>query len=148
MTLRLKTVSKIARIIDQQKEIIEFQVQEVRHRQTLLQKKLTLLEKELYQNIDRFEESLTDRMILTSEEVAYLFGMASTFFQRMERKKKEIDQIEKELESLWVLFLEAYKKNKAVEIVQNKIVVQERKAEAVLDQNNMDYLSLINRSRP
>ena len=147
MTPRLKMVSKIARIIDHQKEVIEFQVLEIANRQTLEKERLTILEKELDDNIDRFEERLNDRIILNSEEVAYLFGMASTIFHKQERKKGEIDQIEKELEALRVIFLESYKKKKAIEIVQNKIVAQERRAEAVLEQKNRDYLNLSSRSR-
>ena len=147
MTPRLKTISKIARIIDHQKEVLEFQVRDISHRQTLEQGRLTRMEKELHENIDRFEEGLQDQMILNREEVAYLFGMASTFFQRMERKKIEIEQIEKELEALRGLFWEAYQKKKAVEIVQNKIAGQEKRADAVLEQKDMDYLTTIGRYR-
>jgi hypothetical protein len=148
MTRRLKTVSKIARIIDHQKEVIEFQVMELTHRQTLEKERLTILEKDLYDNIDRFEESLNDRIILNSEEVAFLFAMASTLMHKIEREKKEIDQIEKELTALRAIFWEAYKKKKAIEIVQNKILVQERKKESVLEQKNIDYLNLSSRPRP
>ena len=148
MTPRLKTISKIARIIDHQKEVIEFQVLEITHRQTLEKERLTILEKDLYDNIDRFEVSLKDRIILNSEEVAFLFGMASTMMHKIERKKKEIDQIEKELTALRVIFWEAYKKKKAIEIVQNKILAQERKTESVLEQKNIDYLNLSSRPRP
>jgi hypothetical protein len=148
MIPRLKTVSKISRIIDHQKEVIEFQLREITHLQTLELERLTRLEKELHENIDRFEKSLHDRFILNSEEVAFLFSMASTFFQKMEWKKREIEKIEKDLEALRVLFLEAYRKKKAVEIVQNKIVGQERRAEAIGEQKNIDYLILSNRSRP
>jgi hypothetical protein len=148
MIQRLKTVSKISRIIDHQKEVIEFQLREITHRQTLELDRLSSMEKELHETIDRFEKSLHDRFILNSEEVAFLFGMASTFFQKMERKKREIEKIEKELEALKVIFLEAYRKKKAIEIVQNKIVGQERRAEAVVEQKNLDYLTLSSRSRP
>jgi hypothetical protein len=148
MTPRLKMVSKIARIIDHQKEVIEFQLREITRRQTLEQERLTLLEKALRDNIDRFEERLDDRIILKSEEVTFLFGMTSTIINKMERKKREIDKIEKELEAQRAIFLEAYKKKKAIEIVQNKIVVQERRADTVLEQKNMDYLNLSSRARP
>ncbi len=148
MDTRLTTVSKIARIIDHQKEVIEFQLQAVNHRQTLELERLTLMDKELRENIGRFEESLNDRCLLNSEEVAFLFGMASTFFQKMERKKREIEKIEKELEAVKVLFSEAYKKKKAVEIVQKKIMTATRKTEARLEQKNMDYLTISSRSRP
>jgi hypothetical protein len=147
MTPRLKTVSKIARIIDHQKEVIEFQVLEITHRQTLEKERLTLLEKDLYDNIDRFEVSLKNRFILNSEEVAFLFTMASTIRHKIERKKKEIVQIEKELTALQAIFWEAYKKKKAIEIVQNKILAQERKTESVLEQKNIDYLNLSSRPR-
>ena len=147
MNPHLKTVSKIARIIEHQKEVIEFQLREINQRQTLELERLTNLEKELQENIGRFEENLKDRFILNSEEVAFLFGMASTFFQKMERKKREIERIEKELEACQVLFLEAYKKKKAVEIVQNKIMAEERRAEARLEQKNMDYLTISSRTR-
>jgi flagellar export protein FliJ len=147
MIQRLKTVSKISRIIDHQKEVIEFQLGEITHRQTLELERLSSMENELHETIDRFEKSLQDRFILNSEEVAFLFGMASTFFQKMEQKKREIEKIEKELEALKVIFLEAYRKKKAVEIVQNKIVGQERRAEAVVEQKNIDYLTLSSRSR-
>jgi hypothetical protein len=147
MNPRLIKVSKIARIIDHQKEVIEFQLQAANHRQTLEMERLTLLEKELCENIDRFEESLNDRCILTREEVVFLFGMASTFFQKMKQKKIEIEKIKKELEAFQVLFLEAYKKKKAVGIVQDKIMVQERSMEARLEQKNMDYLTISSRSR-
>lgn len=147
MTPRLKTVSKIARIIDHQKEVIEFQVLEITHRQTLEKERLTILEKDLYDSIDRFELSLKDRIISNSEEVAFLFAMASTIMHKIERKKKEIDQIEKELTALRAIFWEAYKKKKAIEIVQNKILAQERKTESVLEQKNSDYLNLSSRPR-
>jgi hypothetical protein len=147
MIPRLKAVSKIARIIDHQKEVIELQLREFTHRQTLETERLKLLEKGLEENIDHFEKGLKDRFIFNSEEVAFLFGMASTFFKRMEQKKREIEKIEKELEPLRVLFLEALKKKKAVEIVQNKIKVQDRRAEAVLEQKNLDYLTISGRLR-
>jgi hypothetical protein len=145
MTSRLKTVSKIARIIDHQKEVLEFQVREISHRQDQEQARLIQMEKLLYESINRFEEGLNRRFVLDREEVAYLFGMASTFFKKMDRKKREIEQIEKELEAVKVLFWEAYQKKKAVEIVQNKIMDQERKTEAVRDQKNMDELTLTSR---
>lgn len=148
MTPRLKTVSKIARIIDHQKEVIEFQLRAVNHRQTLEREKLSLLDKEVRQNIGHFEESLNDRSILNAEEVSFLFNMASTFFQKMEQKKRDIEKIEKELEAFKVLFSEAYKKNKAVEIVKNKIMTQEIREEARQEQKNMDYLTISSRSRP
>jgi hypothetical protein len=148
MTPRLKAVTQIARIMDHQKEVLEFQVREITHRQTLEQERLTLMKNELHENIDRFEEELDRRMVLDREEVAYLFGMASTFFQKMERKKREIEMIEKDLETVRVLFQEAYQKKKAVEIVHHKITGQERKAEAVLDQKKMDDLTLSSRLRP
>jgi hypothetical protein len=147
MTPKLTMVSKIARIIDHQKEVIEFQVREITHRQTLEKERLAILEKELDDNLDRFEERFNDRIILNSEEVGFLFRMASTIFQKMERKKREIYKIEKELEAKRSIFLEAYRKKKAIEIVQRKIVLQEGRAEAVLEQKNMDYLNLSNRSR-
>jgi hypothetical protein len=147
MTPRLKMVSKIARIIDHQKEVIEFQIREITHLHTLEKKRLTILEKELDDNLDHFEERFNDRIILNSEEVGYLFGMTSAIIKKMERKKREIDKIEKELEVQRAIFLEAYKKKKAIEIVQKKIVFQERRAEAVLEQKNMDYLNLSSRSR-
>ena len=73
--------------------------------------------------------------------------MASTIMNKIEQKKKEIDQIEKELTALRAIFWEAYKKKKAIEIVQNKILAQERKTESVLEQKNIDYLNLSSRSR-
>jgi len=147
ITPRLKTVSKIARLIDHQKEVIELQVQEITHRITFEKERLTVLEKELQKNIGCFELSLKDRAILNSEEVDYLFTMASTLFSKMDQKKREIIKIEKELETQRALFWEAYKKKKAIEIVQNKIVFQERREEGILEQKNMDYLNLSSRSR-
>ena len=119
----------------------------LRNRQNLEKDRLAVLEMDLHDNIDRFEESLKDRIILNSEEVAFLFGMASTISNKIEQKKKEIDQIEKELTALRAIFWEAYKKKKAIEIFQNKILAQERKTESVLEQKNMDYLNLLGRSR-
>lgn len=147
MTPRIKTVSKIARIFDHQKEIIELQVSEIMHRQTLKKERLAVLEMELHDSVDRFEESLNDRIIMNSEKVAFLFGMSSTISNKIEEKKKEIDQIEKELTALRAIFWEAYKKKKAIEIFQNKILAQERKTESILEQKNMDYLNLSSRSR-
>ncbi len=147
MTPRIKTVSKIARIFDHQKEIIELQVSEIMHRQTLEKERLAVLEMELHDNVDRFDESLNDRIIMNSEKVAFLFGMASTISNKIDQKKKEIDQIEKELTALRAIFWEAYKKKKAIEIFENKILAQERKTESVLEQKNMDYLNLSSRSR-
>ncbi|MBI4764740.1 MAG: flagellar FliJ family protein [Deltaproteobacteria bacterium] len=147
MNGRLKTVSKIARIIEHQKEVIELQLQAINHRQTLEQERLNLLEKYLGENIGRFEESLSDRFILNSEEVAFLFGTASTFFHKIERTKEEIERIGKELEAFQVLFREAYKKEKAVAIVQNKIIAQERRAEGRSEQKNMDSWTLSSRLR-
>lgn len=148
MSPRLKTVSKIARIIDHQKEIIELQVGEITHRQTLEKERLANLEMELHDHIDRFEESLNDRIISNGQEVSFLFGMASNLFHKIEGKKKEIDRIEKELTALRAIFWEVYKKKKAIEILQNKILVQERRKESILEQKSMDYLSLSSRSRP
>jgi len=147
ITSRLKTVSKIARLIDHQKEVIELQVQEITHRVTFEKERLTVLEKEVQKNIGCFELILKDRAILNSEEVDYLFTMASTLFSKMDQKKREIIKIEKELETQRALFWEAYKKKKAIEIVQNKIVFQERREEGILEQKNMDYLNLSSRSR-
>ncbi len=148
MTQRLKTISKIARIIDHQKEVIELQVREIVHLQSLEKERLALLRSELYNNIDHFEERIHDGNILDKEEVTYLFGMSSTVFRKMEQKIRTIDKLEKELEALQSIFLEAYKKKKAIEIVQNKIKVQERKTEVFLEQKNLDYLNLSDRSRP
>jgi hypothetical protein len=147
MTPRLIMVSKIARIIDHQKEVIEFQVREISHRRTLEAERLSILENELKDNLDRFVERSNNRNILNSEEVTYLFGMTSTIIHRMERKKREINKIEKELEAQLGIFLEAYKKKKAIEIVRNKIGAQERRAETVLEQKNMDYLNLSTRTK-
>jgi hypothetical protein len=147
MTLRSEKVSKIARIIDHQKEVIEFQVQEITNRMTLEKGRLNYMEKELQNTLDRFEERLTDRTVLNSEEVNFLFGMAHTFFTRLERKKREIAKIEKELEAQRAIFWEAYKKKKAIGIFQNKIVFKERREEAIIEQKNMDYLNLSTRLR-
>ena len=147
ITPRLKTVSKIARLIDHQKEVIELQVQEMTHRVTLEKERLTVLEKALQKNIGRFELGLKDRALLNSEEVDYLFKMASTYFSKMEQKKRELIKIEKELEIQRALFWEAYKKKKAIETVQNKIVFQKRREEGILEQKNMDDLILSSRSR-
>ncbi|MCJ7833501.1 MAG: flagellar FliJ family protein [Deltaproteobacteria bacterium] len=147
MALRSEKVSKIARIIDHQKEVIEFQVQEITNRMTLERGRLNHMEEELQNTIDRFEERLNDRVVLNSEEVNFLFGMASTFFTRLERKKREIAKIEKELEAQQAVFWEAYKKKKAIDIFQNKIVFRERREEAILEQKNMDYLNLSSRLR-
>jgi hypothetical protein len=147
MIPRLKAVSKIAQIIDHQKEVIELQLQEFTHQQTLEVERLKLLEKGLRENIDHFEKGFKKRVIFNSEEVAFLFGMASTFFKKMEQKKREIEKIEKELEAIRGLFLEALRKKKAVEIVQDKIKVQNRRAEAVLEQKNLDYLTISGRLR-
>ncbi len=147
MSPRYQTVSKIARIIAHQKEVIELGLRAVSQRKALEIKRLTILEKELQENINRFEKDLIDSFILSSDEVAFLFGLAGTFFQKIEGKKKEIEGIEKEWETLQAVFLEAYKKKKAVEIVQCKIMDQEEKAEAILEQKDMDYLTLLNRSR-
>ncbi len=147
MNPRLNKVSKIARIIGHQKEVIEFRLREAAHRRSLELKRLTLLERELQENIDRFEKALNNTFILGSEEVAFLFGTASILFQKIERKKREIEGIEKEWETLQALFLEAYKKKKAVEIFQCKIITQERKAEVTSEQKNMDYLNLVGWSR-
>jgi hypothetical protein len=147
MTKRLKTVAKIAKVIGHQKEILEFQVRDISQRHTREKERLTGMEKELQANIDRFEERFYNRKFLNNDEIAFLFGMASTFFQKMELKKKEIKQIEKELEAVRVLFWEAYQKKKAVDIVHHKIAGQERKAEAVQEQKSMDYLALVNRYR-
>jgi hypothetical protein len=147
MTLRSEKVSKIARIIDHQKEVIEFQVQEITNRMTLEKGRLNHMEEQLQNTINRFEERLTDRTVLNSEEVNFLFGMAYTFFARLERKKREIAKIEKELEAQRAIFWEAYKKKKAIDIFQNKIVFKERREEAIIEQKNMDYLNLSTRLR-
>jgi hypothetical protein len=148
MTPRLKKVSRIARLIDHQKEVIEFQVREIANLQTLEKKRMAVLETELDDHISRFQEGLNHRTILNSEEVAFLFGRASTIFHEMEHKKEELDRIEKELSVLQLIFLEAFKKKKAIEIIENKILAQERRMETVLEQKNMDYLNLSSRSRP
>jgi hypothetical protein len=147
MALRSEKVSKIARIIDHQKEVIEFQVQEITNRMTLEKGRLNHMEEQLQNTINRFEERLTDRTVLNSEEVNFLFGMAYTFFARLERKKREIAKIEKELEAQRAIFWEAYKKKKAIDIFQNKIVFKERREEAIIEQKNMDYLNLSTRLR-
>jgi len=144
---RLKTVSKIARLIDHQKEVIELQVQETTNRIGLEKGKLTVMEKALQDTIDGFEQRHLQQAVLTSDEVGHLFESASNCFFNMERKKKKIVEIEKELEVQWALFLEAFKKKKAITIVQNKLVLQERREEAVLEQKNMDFLNLLSRSR-
>lgn len=148
MSSRLQMVSKIKRITAHQKEVIELRLREVAQRRALEMARLTILKKELQGNIDRFEKGLIDSFILSSDEVAFLFGLAGNFFQKIEGKRKEIEGIEKEWETLQAVFLEAYKKKKAVEIVQQKIRTQEKKAEAVLEQRDLDYLTLLSRSRP
>lgn len=147
MGRRSEKVSKIARIIDHQKEIIEFQVQEITNRMMLEKGRLNHMQEELQNTIDRFEERLNDQVLLNNEEVNFLFGMASTFFSRLERKKREIAQIEKELEAQRAVFWEAYKKKKAIDIFQKKIVFKEKREEAIVEQKNMDYLSLSSRLR-
>jgi hypothetical protein len=147
MALRSEKVSKIARIIDHQKEVIEFQVQEITNRMMLEKGRLNHMQEEIKNTIDRFEKRLNDRVILNNEEVNFLFGMASTFFSRLERKKREIAKIEKELEAQRAIFWEAYKKKKAIDIFQKKIVFKEKREEAIVEQKNMDYLSLSSRLR-
>ena len=148
MNRRLNRVSQIVQIIEHQKEIIEFRLREIAQRRALELERLATLVKELQANIDQFEKKLNDSLILSSDEVDFLFGTASALFQKIEGKKRVIEGIEEEWATFQTLFLEAYKKKKAVDIVQHKMMAQEMKAETLMEQKNMDYLTLLNWSKP
>jgi predicted HicB family RNase H-like nuclease len=148
MTSRLKTVSKIARIIDLQKEILEFQIQKIAQRIRFEQDRLAGLKKDFQNTIDRFGERADRQQIQSSKELGLLFGAASQQVKQIEEKKGGIAKTKKELAIQQALWDKAHKKKKAVEVLENKLAFQEKREEGVLEQKNMDYLSLSRRARP
>ncbi|MEW6184300.1 MAG: hypothetical protein AB1585_01020 [Thermodesulfobacteriota bacterium] len=142
MSSRLKTVSKVARIIDHQKELLEFQIRKIHQRLLLERDRLTGLEKDLRNTVERFGEKADRQQIHNGLELGRLYDAASLYGKQIEQKKAALSRVRKELEAQQALWDEAYKKKKAIEALENKLAFQEKREERILEQKNMDYLSL------
>jgi flagellar export protein FliJ len=147
MSQRVKSVIRIAELIDHQKEVIEMQVLQIQKRLHHEESQLADLENKLEDTIDTFEEDMKDGSMLTSQEVAYLYGTSSFLFSRIEQKSHEIIKIDKELKAQEAILLEAYKKKKAFDLFKNKMVVKEKNEDERLEQKSLDYSNLVNRLR-
>jgi flagellar biosynthesis chaperone FliJ len=142
MNPRLKTVSKVARIIDHQKELFEFQIRKITQRLLLERERLTRLEKELHNTVERFGEMADRQQIRNSQELGRLYDTASLYGKQIEQKKGALSRVRKELEVQQSLWDAVYKKKKAIESLETKLSFQEKREEGLLDQKNMDFLSL------
>jgi hypothetical protein len=147
MSERLKTVSRIAQLIDHQKEIIEMQYRQIQKKMDQEQNLLAALENQLVQTICSFEEDMQDRSILTNQDMAYLYGISSFLSKKIEAKTDLVVTIGKELRAQEVLWREAFRKKKAFDLLKDKIVFTEKVDEQRIEQKSQDYLSLVSGQR-
>jgi flagellar export protein FliJ len=146
MSQRVKSVFRIAQLIDHQKEVIEMEVSQIQKRLTNEKSQLTDLENRLQEMIGRFEQGLQNSWILDTWDMACFYGNSSYFHTKIEEKINAVALVGKELKARQAILIEAYKKKKAFDIFKNKLVSQEQRAGELLEQKALDYLNLVNRS--
>lgn len=145
MTQRIKKISRIAQLLDHQKEMIEFQFRQIQERVNHEKAHLAYLENELQDTIFSFEKGLMNRRKNQIQEVDSLYDEYAYLEAKIDRKTKQVDTLVQELEVQKAVLGEAFKKKKAFTIFKDKMVFQEKREEELWEQKSTDYWSLVNR---
>jgi hypothetical protein len=145
MSQRLKSISRIARLLDHQKEAIEMEVLQTRQKLDQEQNNLADLENRLEMTIGTFEKDMNDKVICSSREVTYLYGVSSFISNKIEVKQTEVQQIDRKLRAQEDVLLAAFRKQKVFGLFKNKLVAREKRTEALLEQKSQDFLNLVTR---
>jgi flagellar biosynthesis chaperone FliJ len=142
MNGRTKKISRITRLMEQQKEAMEMKVIQTRHRLEAEERHLTNLKNDLLKTLDNFEKKVQEGDRVSLQDVVFLFGLHNFLSSGIEKKQKEVSLIEKELEVLKQFLLEAYQKKEIFGIFRNKMIQQEMRETAMIEQKALDFLNL------
>lgn len=145
MTPRIKKISRIAQLIDHQKEMIEFQFRQIQGRLNHEKAQLTYLENQLQETIFSFEKGLIHQRKIHIHDMDSLYSVYAFLTAKIDRKTKQVDTLGQQLETQKAVLGEAFKKQKAFTIFKDKMVFQEKREEDLWEQKSTDYLSLVNR---
>jgi flagellar export protein FliJ len=143
MSQRIKSLSRISRLIDHQKEVVEMEVLQIQKRLHYEKNLLADLEGRLEETIRTFEKDSHEKGIISSREMAYLYGMSSFLSHKIERQNHEVLQVDQELKVQEAILLAAYRKKKVFEIFKDKVVMKENKEVNRLDQKSQDFFTLV-----
>jgi hypothetical protein len=142
MNGRTKKISRITRLMEQQKEAMEMKVIQTRHRLEAEERHLINLKNDLLKTLDNFEKKVQEGDRVSLQDVVFLFGLHNFLSSGIEKKQKEVSLIEKELEVLKQFLLEAYQKKEIFGIFSNKMIQQEMRETAMIEQKALDFLNL------
>jgi flagellar export protein FliJ len=142
MNTRTKKISRITRLMEQQKEAMEMKVLQTRHRLETEEKHLSNLKNDLLKTLDNFEKKVQEGDRVSLQDVVFLFGLHNFLSSGIEKKQKEVSLIEKELDVLKQFLLEAYQKKEIFGVFKNKMIQQEIRETAMIEQKALDFLNL------
>jgi flagellar export protein FliJ len=139
-----KKISRITRLMEQQKEAMEMEVLQARNRLAAEEGHLADLKNELSRTLDDFEERVQSGERIALHEVSFLFEMHKFLSSGIKKKRNEVSRLEGELELLKQVLLEAYQRKEVFGVFQNKMIRQELRGAALNEQKSLDYLNLNN----
>jgi hypothetical protein len=147
MKERIKKIDRIARLIDHQKEAIEMEVLQTRRHLATEEDRLQGLRQDLRGAIDTFEKRVQDREEILLQDVVFLYGMHHSLSRRIEKKRREVGFIARELEVRKGLLLEAYQKREVFGVFQDKMIRRDERETNLAEQKSLDFLNLKNGNR-
>jgi hypothetical protein len=139
---RIKKMTRIARLMEHQKEALEMEVLQTRNRLATEGDRLQGLRLDLQGTMETFEKRIQAREELFLQDVVFLYGRHHSLSRKIENKSQEVGLITRELEVQEGFLLEAYQKTKAFGLFQNKMIRQDEKETNLAEQKSLDFLNL------
>jgi hypothetical protein len=144
---RIKKMTRIARLMEHQKEAMEMEVLQTRNRLATEETRLQGLRQDLQGTLSTFEKRIQDREEIFLQDVVFLYGMHHSLSRRIEKKRQDVGLITREMEVQEGLLLEAYQKTKVFGLFQDKMIHQDEKETNLAEQKSLDFLNLKNGNR-